>query len=269
MTNIRFDVEKRARSAIMQYAFFRWENAVILGGAILLTYFLPQPFPGWPVWGWLGLGFAGFGAMVYASLVDAESNARIVAELFKQQFNPKKLQDANLRADLETALAYQERIEAQISKQRSGLLKDRLKDTAGQIADWIKNIYRLATLLDAYAHDVLLSQERVTVPKEIQSLISRREYEQNAEIRTRLGEVVESKQKQWTSLQALDGRMKEAELQLEESLTALATIYSQIQLINVQDIESGRSERLREDIHEQVTRLNDLVASIDEVYDYV
>jgi len=48
----------------------------------------------------------------------------------------------------------------------------------------------------------------------------------------------------------------------------LATVYSQVQLISAQDIESGRSDRLRQDIQDQIARLNDLVSSINEVYDY-
>jgi len=33
-------------------------------------------------------------------------------------------------------------------------------------------------------------------------------------------------------------------------------------------VDSSRSERLQADIQEQVSRLNDLVSSISEVYDY-
>jgi uncharacterized protein YoxC len=55
---------------------------------------------------------------------------------------------------------------------------------------------------------------------------------------------------------------------MEQSLTALATIYSQVQLIDAQGVDSGRAERLQADIREQVDRLNDLVSSINEVYDY-
>ena len=62
--------------------------------------------------------------------------------------------------------------------------------------------------------------------------------------------------------------MKEASLQLDQSLTALATIYSQVQLIDAQSIGSGRAERLQADIQEQVARLNDLVDSINDVYNY-
>jgi uncharacterized protein YoxC len=62
--------------------------------------------------------------------------------------------------------------------------------------------------------------------------------------------------------------MTQASLQLEQSLTALATVYSQIQLIDAQSVESGRAERLQEDIQEQVAQLGDLVNSINAVYQY-
>ena len=96
----------------------------------------------------------------------------------------------------------------------------------------------------------------------------RRMVETNPALKKQLDDVVESKVKQSETLQALQDRMKQAELSLEQSLTALATVDSQIQLIDAEDIQSGRSIRLREDIQEQVLRLDDLVSSINQVYDY-
>jgi len=46
MSDIRSGIEKRARKAIVQYAFLRWENAVIIGMVMLLTFFWQKPFPG-------------------------------------------------------------------------------------------------------------------------------------------------------------------------------------------------------------------------------
>lgn len=62
--------------------------------------------------------------------------------------------------------------------------------------------------------------------------------------------------------------MKQAELQLAQSLAAMATINSQVQLIEAQDAEGGRSQRIQAGIQEEIARLNDLVTSINEVYDY-
>lgn len=268
MSNNRSTVEKKARRAIVQYAFFRWENAAIIGAVMLLTFFLPKPFGWWPLWGWAALGFVGVLAIVISSLTDVDTNTKVQLDMFQERFNPRKVLDSQLRQEVETGLEYQRRIEAYISKQRAGVLRDRLQDTARQIADWIGNIYQLALRLDAYRHDPLLAQERASVPKELEALAARRNLEANQEVKKQLDAVIESKRKQWESLSALNSRMEQAELQLEQSNTALATVYSQVQLISAQDIESGRSDRLRQDIQDQIARLNDLVSSINEVYDY-
>ena len=87
-------------------------------------------------------------------------------------------------------------------------------------------------------------------------------------MQTQLDAVLEGKRQHWQSLRELDARMKQAALQLDQSLTALATIYSQIQLVDAQSVGSGRAERLQTDIQEQIARLNDLVNSINDVYNY-
>lgn len=268
MPTIRSELQKKAQSAILQYAFFRWESAVVLAGTVLLTALLPRPFPWWPVWGWPLLGLLGLGAIVYSSLTDAKTNARVLRELFQAQFDPRRIRDQALREDMETALEYQRRIEAQVRSQRAGVLRDRLEDTASQISDWAGNMYRLALRLDTYRGDALLAQERERVPNEIEALAARRKLESDPTVQQELDEVLESKDRQWQTLRALEARMKQAELQLQQSMTALATVYSQVQLIDAQELGSSRSDRLRADIEEQVNRLNDLVSSINEVYDY-
>jgi len=271
MPTIRSELQKKAQSAILQYAFFRWESAMVLAGTILLTaltLLLPQFFPAWMVWVWPPLGLLGLVAIVTSSLSDAKTNARVLQELFRGQFDPGRIRDRALREDVETALEYQRHIEAQVRGQQAGVLRDRLEDTADQLSDWLGNIYRLALRLDVYRGDVLLAKDRERVPEEIETLAARRKLESDPTVQRELDEVLEGKDKQWQTLRALDTRMKQAELLLEQSLTALATVYGQVQLIDAQDLDSSRSERLRADIQEQVNRLNDLVSSINEVYDY-
>ena len=245
----------------------RWESAVVLAGTILLTALLPRPFPWWPVWGWPLLGLAGLVVLVYTSLTDVEANARVLSGLFREQFDPRKIRDQALRRDVETALEYQRRIEAQARGQKSGALRDRLEDTANQLSDWIGNIYKLASRLDSYRQDELLARERETVPREVEKLTARRRVESEPAIQRELDEVRESRDKQWQTLRALDARMQQAALQLEQSMAALATVHSQVQLIDARDVDSSRSDRLEADIREQVNRLNDLIGSINEISD--
>ena len=268
MSSIRKEMTKEARRTIVQYALFRWENAVVLAGTIVLTAFMPQPFPWWPMWGWALLGLLGIGAIFYSSLTNVERNAQLLLEFSQEKFDLKVIQQSELREDVELALEYQRRIEAQVNQKGRGILWEKPGDTANQLYDWIGNVYRIAKRLDTYRRDGLLDSQRETVPEEIQSLEASFEQEENQAFKKQLKELLDSKVRQWETLQALDGRMKKAELQLKQTLAAMATVDNQVKLIDAQDVESGRSERLRADIREQVDRLNDLIGSINEVYDY-
>ena len=62
--------------------------------------------------------------------------------------------------------------------------------------------------------------------------------------------------------------MKRADLQLDGSLASLGTVYSQILLVGSTEVDSDRAERLQADIDGEVQGLQDVVASINEVYDY-
>ncbi len=268
MTTVRSELQKQAFSATIQYALFRWESAVVIALTIVLSVVFRKPFIWWPPFGWLLIGLIGLGAIVYSSLTDAETNARVLLKLFQEQFDPREINDKELRQSIENALEYQRRIEVLIRRQSPGAMRDRLEDTANQISQWIANIYQLALRLDAYRADDLLARERQALPKEIEQLTNQRRLESDVNVQAQLDSVLEGKAKHWQTLRALDARMKQASLQMEQSLTALATIYSQVQLVDAQSVASGRAERLQADIQEQVARLNDLVNSINEVYNF-
>ncbi|MCB0134824.1 MAG: hypothetical protein KDD75_06915, partial [Caldilineaceae bacterium] len=138
---------------------------------------------------------------------------------------------------------YQRRIEMQVRKQQPGLIRDRLEDAANQLSEWVSNIYQLALRLDAYQADDLLARERNDLPQELQKLTAQRQREQNAGVQQQLDQVIASKSTQWQTLRQLDARMQQAQLQMDQSLTALATVYSQVQLLNAEAINSGRAER--------------------------
>jgi hypothetical protein len=268
MTTIRSELQQKAQSTLIQYAVFRIESAIIIALSLVLTFLYPRPFAFWPRFGWLLLGAVALGVIIYSSLTDAEANAQVLLDMFQQQFNPRALADKDLRTKVETALEYQRRIETQVRQQNSSLIRDRLNDTAGQITAWLSSIYEIALRLDTYRRDDLIERERAVLPKEIDQLLAQSRNERNPKVQEQLESVIAGKRNHWQAIRELDARMKEAALQLDQSVTALATIYSQVQLIDAQSIGSGRAERLQADIREQVARLNDLVSSINDVYNY-
>jgi len=267
MSEIRSEVQKQARNNILQYAVFRWESAAVIALTLVVYFLAPGPL-GLPRELWLVLGLVALGLVIYSSVSDAESNARVLLELYQEKFDPKNVKEKALRKEVEEALEYQRRIELQVRKQQAGLIRDRLEDAANQLSEWVSNIYQLALRLDSYLADDLLARERSDLPQELQRLTGQRQREQNPAVQSQLDQVIASKSTQWQTLRQLDARMQQAQLQMDQSLTALATVYSQVQLLNAEAINSGRAERLRSDIQEQVKRLDDLVAGLNEVYDY-
>jgi hypothetical protein len=79
-------------------------------------------------------------------------------------------------------------------------------------------------------------------------------------------EAIRSKRTQWDNLQRLQNTMEKAEFQLENTLSAMGTVYAQLQLIGAKDVDSSRARNLREDIAQQVAALQDIVETMDEVY---
>ena len=57
-----------------------------------------------------------------------------------------------------------------------------------------------------------------------------------------------------------------ARLRLENTITAMATIHSQTMLMSAKDIDSGRAQRLRQEIADEVVELSDILVAMDEVY---
>ncbi len=269
--SIRTQLQKQAQTTLIQNALLRWEGALVLALSLVLTFLLPAPFPWWPHiasfgWGWLVLGLIGYGAIAASSLTDSQANARLLLDQFQQQFNPGTIRNAVLREDVERALEYQQRIEEQVRDQPEGMMRSQLEDIAGQISTWVNNVYELARRLDAYRQDNLLAQERKSLPQEIEQLEARRKLESNDNVAREVGRLIESKGQHWQSVRALDERMQQAQLQLDQSVTALATLHSQIRLIDSRAVSSGQAQRLQADIREQTARLDDLVAGINDVY---
>ena len=267
-TSIYERMQQAAQKAMLQNAFFRWESALTVSGTILLTVFYQQPFPFWPWWGWLVLGLLAEIFIVWSSLTDKAEQQRIVEGLFREQYNSRDIHDPKLRAKLSEAEQYHDRIRGMVEQQKSGILRDRLQETAGQVYDWIANMVRLARRIDAYQSDQVIQRDSKAVPGEVDDLTRRLSREMNPQIREQISANLASTQQLGANLQELNARMERADLQLDHSLAALGTVYSQMLLVGTADVDSDRAERLRGDIHNEVAALQDLVESLNEVYSY-
>jgi hypothetical protein len=275
----RKTLEERARRAILQYAFFRPESALVLAGTIVLTALsilagslsdpglIVEAFASIPWFAWFLGGLLGEAAIVYSSLTDAEAHARVVAAMLEDEFQPARLQSKDLQEQVREAFQYRSLITGALQERRDSVLKDQLADTAVQLDDWLEEVYGLAQRLDRYRRERGLhrqnwerGQQRMS---ELNQLLQR---ESNPELQKDIQYNIASLQRQLDTIEQLENAMERARLRLENTLTAMSTIYTQTMLVGAKDIDSGRARRLRDEIAEEVNELADVLTAMDEVY---
>jgi len=259
-------IQQEAQKALLKNAIFRLESALMVGGTILATVFLPNIIPWLPWFLWPALGIAGEVAVVVSSLTDKAEQQKVIESLFREKYNFNGVRDRGLREKLNEAEQYRQRIQQVVEQQRSGMLRDRLKQTTAQVYDWIANMVALARRIDTFRSDIIIQRDLKAVPEEIRRLEGRLNLERDARVREQLSATLNSSRQQQQALQELSGRMARADLQLDHSLASLGTVYSQMLLIGSKDVDSDRAEQLQGDIRDQVMALQDIVESLNEVY---
>jgi hypothetical protein len=262
------ELEQKATRAILIRSVYRWESAVVIALTMILAL-LPQitsALPSWITWLAIGLGLLGEIGLVWSSLKDPEFRAKAVAEMFREKFDAREIEDKKLRAQVQQALEYRDRIDEAINESREGILRQHLKDVSRGITDWMESVFRLAKRLDTYERDEMIRRDRQAVDPAIDKLKRRLATEDDGTVKRQISQAIAQRQIQRDNLRKLENVMERAEFQLESTLTAMGTVYSQIMILSSRDVASGRAQRLQQDIADQVQALQDVVQTMDEVY---
>lgn len=262
------EVEQQIRQSLLSYAFFRPESAIVIAIAIILAGLSaldPSWIPGtW--WLWLTFGAVGESLIVLSTLRDKKFYRKMVEKMFQQEFDIDRLSLPDMRQKLAKALEYRQLITQEIKREEDPVLDDYLLRTTQGLEDWIAQIYRLAQRIEAYQNDPIITRDLETVPKELARFKRMLKQAEEGSVRDELEKTVAIKQAQWDTLQNLRETMAKAQLQLENTLSTMGTIYTQVALLGSKDVDSSRAQRLQEDMTEQVQTLEDLSATMDEVY---
>ena len=267
MARAREALEKKAQRAIIQEAFLRWESAIVISLTLILALFGGNVVDFIPWWGWVAGGAVAEIGLVVSSMLDPAFGQKVVADLLRREFEPTRLHDKRLQQQINEALDYRSRIEKAIRERNDTLLKDELAEMAGQIDEWLENIYDLARRIDRHQQEQqILERDKKRTHARISELNQQLKNEENTAVQQQIEATLESMQRQLRTLDALDDTIQRARLQLENSLVHLGTIYSQTMLVDVKDIDSGRAKRLRQEIKDEVVEINDLLLAMDEVY---
>ncbi len=270
-SNLQEELEQRAGRAILTRSIYRWESAVIIALTLSLAFLtlagvIPALFGIFQWWFWLALGALGEVGLVWSSVRDPEFRARAVAEMFREKYKPRQVKNEALRQRVEKALDYRDRIDELIAKSQAGVMRDHMADVSRGITDWMQNVFRLALRLDAYMADETLRHDLQSVDPSIDSLKKRLALEDDDTVKRQISQTIAQKQIQRDNLHKLQNVMERAQFQLESTITAMGTVYSQMLILGARDVASGRAQRLQQDIDDQVQALQDVVHTMDEVY---
>ncbi|MBP6471739.1 MAG: hypothetical protein KBE23_20350 [Chloroflexi bacterium] len=265
----REELEKRVKRAYIENALFRWESAVIISLTVVLAALsaLNLGVDFLPAWAWLLAGLLIEGGLVASSLTDKQLYQKIMAEALHREFDPKHIDDKALREQFLKAVNYRRRIETAIQEQPDNLLKDELQQAASQIDNWIEHIYNLAQKISRYRQrQQEIERDKARAQRRIQELEQEMILEDDEAVKKQMVVTIQGLQQQLSTLSGVENTMQRAELQIENSLAHLGTIYSQALLVDAKDIDSSRAKRLRQEISDEVTELNEVLLAMDEVY---
>lgn len=272
----REELKQRIRRDVVQYAIFRPESAIVIALTLFLTFISAMIAnlggdAGFtiPWWSWLilGGGAVSEAVLLYTSITDPTVSKKIVEAMFREKFKPEQISDKELQKQINEALDYRGRITEIIQERADTVLTGSLEETVNQIDEWIKDIYDLAKRLDDYRGEKGVIDRNIQRANErLQQLRQQAKMTTDQAVLSDIQANVNSLQKQIDTNMALHNTMERARLRLENTVTAMGTIYSQTMLFGAKDIDSGRAQRLRQDIADEVVELSDMLVAMDEVY---
>ncbi len=160
-------MKQKLKLALIQQALLRWENAVLIALAILLTAFLPQPFAFWPVWGWGVLALGGVIAITLSGLRETGVQEAAIEGMLYQEYNPSLIRTKAIRTSFLQGLGYRRTIEQMIADTSEGVIRTRLNDLSDKVNQWTSYIYQLARVLDDYQCDPMLRKDPAAIQAEL------------------------------------------------------------------------------------------------------
>ncbi len=264
---MRDEMRERAWKAILTNAFFSIESALIIAISIALFGLGFAPFEAWQAWYWLVFGAVAEVLYLGATVSDPDANQKIVSEMLSERFDPNDIRNPAARDRLKRALEYQ-RLIVETSRRFTGPTRRSIEATADEVSDWVEQIYHLAKRLDSFEENPIINRDRRMVPHDLKDLQRRLARETDPVVRAELEEAIQTKETQLANLRTLENNIKRADIQLDHTLSALGTVYAQVQLIDARDVDSARTRRLQDEIREEVLSLADTIAAIDEVQNY-
>jgi len=135
-----------------------------------------------------------------------------------------------------------------------------------KLTSWEERVGQLADRLTLYEGDELIQRDVREVPGHIARLERQLSLEAEPEMQKQIRRTLSAYEEQERQLELLARVMKRTRLNLDDTLAAMGTVYSQLQVLNAMDLDGATAARIADDVDREVERLNDLLAAMSDVY---
>ena len=261
------EVRNRVFGTLLANAVLRWESIVTILVTVILFFsgINIEVLGGiWQPWFWLILGGLAEGALLYSTLTDPDATQQALSAEFERQYDLSRVRNRVAREHLQTALEYRRNM-LRLIDQHKGAMRVSLRQTVDDINDWIGHMYDIAQHIDSFESNELVERDIRNVPNKIEKVKIRIQREPDERVRTDLERQLRQLEQQQVNLEATVNSVKRAEIQLESTLSSLGTIYAQMSLLGTKEVDSGRAQRLRLEIQDEVSGLQDTIEAMDEI----
>jgi hypothetical protein len=270
MTEQQSQLRQRAFGAILANALKspQFLFTILFTAALYFLVGANVAIPNWQDWYWLvGGGIAALG-FLGATVTDPEAAQEAVNRMFEQQLELDRIKNRVARQHISKALEYRTQM-LELAKKAKGSLKMNLLQTVDDVNAWIGHMVDLSLHLDEFADNQLVTRDMKEVPGRIANVDKRIELERrrggSEDVISELMKQREQLDSQLVNLQAATNNSKRAEIQLESALASLGTIYAQMSRLGTSEVDSGKMQRMRLEIQEEVHSLQDTIHAMEEV----
>jgi hypothetical protein len=139
-----------------------------------------------------------------------------------------------------------------------------LNDLSAQVSEWVGSVEAMAKQVDDFYRNEVIQNDLRTVPESVRTLTRQLSNEQDAAVRSQIEKTLAARAGQLKSLQTLQSRIRQSEVQLESTIAAIGTIYSQALAIQSTD-QIADYGHLSKEVDEQAKALRDQLEALEEV----
>lgn len=198
---------------------------------------------------------------------DDSAQARTKREAEASQRNAKTAgasMSSSLQSKVNSARMYQRQINGMAQTAKSPLKKSHLNDLATQVSEWVGSVEAMAKQVDDFHRNEVIQNDLQSVPASVQSLMRQLTTEHDPAVQAQIERTLKARAGQLKALESLQSRIRQSEVQLESTIAAIGTIYSQALAIQSTN-QIADYDHLSKEVDEQARTLRDQLEALEEV----